>query len=237
MRSPLIPLAVLLLLLLVCAAPPAHAQQTTTRPVGATLVDDPSKDVPLPARQGGATTQATLAGGAATSSGDVFDVKRLGFALAVVLGAMYVTHQVWKRLGMPGSANRAAGSLQVLSRLNLSPRQQLVLVRVGRRVVLVGNSGTQMNALCEIGDPEEAGELLGLAATERDESASATFSTVLGGEEKRFDEQSNIDLQAPGDGEVAAEEQALTSTRDELSDMMDKVRSLSRQFRPSTKGE
>jgi flagellar biogenesis protein FliO len=223
-------------LLLACAAMPSHAQQTT-RPVGATLVDDPTKDVPLPARQGGATTQATLAGGSATSSGDAFDVKRLVFALIVVLGAMYVTHQVWKRLGMPGSANRAAGALQVLSRLNLSPRQQLVLVRVGRRVVLVGNSGTQMNALCEIGDPDEAAGLLGLAATERDESVSATFNSVLGGEERRFEEQTNIDIQAAGDGEPATEEQALASTRDELNDMMDKVRSLSRQFRPGTKGE
>jgi flagellar biogenesis protein FliO len=229
-------MAVAVVLLLACAATPAHAQQTT-RPVGATLVEDPTRDVPLPARQGGATTQATLAGASPASSGDVFDVKRLVFALAVVLGAMYVTHQVWKRLGMPGSANRAAGALQVLSRLNLSPRQQLVLVRVGRRVVLVGNSGTQMNALCEIGDPDEAAGLLGLAATERDESVSATFNSVLGGEERRFEEQTNIDIQAAADGEPATEEQALASTRDELSDMMDKVRSLSRQFRPGTKGE
>jgi flagellar biogenesis protein FliO len=234
-RSRLILLAVVFLM--VGATIPSHAQQTT-RPVGATLVEDPTKDVPLPARPGGATTQATLAGSSAGASGDVFDVKRLVFALAVVLGAMYVTHQVWKRLGMPGSANRTAGSLQVLSRLNLSPRQQLVLVRVGRRVVLVGNSGTQMNSLCEISDPEEAAGLLGLAAAERDESVSASFNSVLGGEEKRFDEQSNIDLQIPAaDGEPATEEQALASTRDELSDMMDKVRNLSRQFRPSTKGE
>jgi flagellar biogenesis protein FliO len=233
MRSLLILVAAMLLL--VCAATPAHAQ--ATRPVGATLVDDPTRDVPLPARQGGATTQATLAGGSAGTSGDAFDVKRLVFALAVVLGAMYVTHSVWKRLGMPGSANRAAGSLQVISRLNLSPRQQLVLVRVGRRVVLVGNSGTQMNSLCEISDPEEAAGLFGLAATEREESVSATFNSVLGGEERRFEEQAGADLQAPADGEPATEEQALASTRDELSDMMDKVRSLSRQFRPSTKGE
>jgi flagellar biogenesis protein FliO len=234
MRSSL--LILVIGLVLVVAAMPVRAQQTT-RPVGATLVDDPTKDVPLPIRQGGATTQATVAGGAAAASGDVFDVKRLVFALTVVVGAMYVTHLVWKRLGMPGAANRAAGALQVLSRLNLSPRQQLVLVRVGRRVVLVGNSGTQMNPLCEISDPEEAAGLLGLAATEREESVSASFNSVLGGEEKRFDEQAGDDLPATGDVEPAAEEQALATTRDELSDMMDKVRSLSRQFRPSTKGE
>jgi hypothetical protein len=66
---------------------------------------------------------------------------------------------------------------------------------------------------------------------------SATFNSVLGGEERRFEEQTNIDIQAAADGEPATEEQALASTRDELSDMMDKVRSLSRQFRPGTKGE
>jgi flagellar protein FliO/FliZ len=219
--------------LLAAWAAPAPAQQTRPSPV----VDDPSKNVPLPARHAGPATQATLVGATPGASGDPLDLKRLVFALAVVLGAMYVTHRVWKRLGMPGAATRAAGSLQVVSRLSLSPKQQLILVRVGRRVVLVGNSGTQMNALCDISDPEEAAGILGLAATEREESVSATFDSVLGGEEKRFDEESNVDAAAVPGGEPVAEEAALANTRDELNDMMEKVRSLSRSFRPSAKGE
>jgi flagellar biogenesis protein FliO len=139
---------------------------------------------------------------------------------------------------MPGSANRNAGALQVISRLNLSPKQQVVLLRVGRRVVLIGNSGGQMNSLCEIGDAEEVAGLLGQAATERTDSISGeSFNAVLGGEEKRFEDEQNADVPAHGGDAGAEEHQALSNTRDELSDMMDKVRNLSRQFRPNPKGE
>jgi len=213
---------------------------TTAPAPAAAAVEDASKDVPLPSRHGAPATQATSVGGRTTGgSSDPLDLTRMGIALVVVLGAMYVTHMVWKRLGMPGSANRNAGALQVVSRLNLSPKQQLVLVRVGRRVVLIGNSGTQMNTLCEIGDPEEAASLLGLAATERSDSISSeSFNAVLGDEEKRFEDETNVDLPVGGAGEPAPEEhQVLEKTRDELSDMMDKVRNLSRQFRPNPKGE
>jgi flagellar biogenesis protein FliO len=212
-----------------------------TKPVAAVAaVEDPNGDLPLPVRHGGgATTQATLVGGSASAtSSDAFDLKRLGMALAMVLAAIYVAHQVWKRLGMPGSVNRSAGALQVVSRLTLAPKQQLLLVRVGRRVVLVGNSGTQMNALCEIGDPEEAAGLLGQAATEREGSVSSTFHEVLGGEEQRFDEETNVDVPV-GDADHEAEEEGkeLATTREELSGLVEKVRGLSRHFRPDAKGE
>ena len=232
-RLAIVGIGVLLLGGVAMAADPVHLVTTPTTAPAA--VEDASKDAPLPARRSAASTQATSVGGRTTGgSSDPLDMTRMGIALVIVLGAMYVTHLVWKRLGMPGSANRNAGALQVVSRLSISPKQQLVLVRVGRRVVLVGNSGTQMNTLCEIGDPEEAAGLLGLAATERSDSISSeSFNSVLGGEEKRFEEETNVDVPAG----AAEEHEALTNTRDELSDMMDKVRNLSRQFRPNPKGE
>jgi flagellar biogenesis protein FliO len=232
-------LAILSMTFLLSAATSAVAADVVHLPTTApAAVEDLSRNVPLPSRRNAPATQAALAGATAGGTGDPLDMRRLGVALAIVLGAMYLTHQVWKRLGMPGSANRNAGSLQVISRLNLAPKQQLVLLRVGRRVVLIGNCGTQMNALCEITDPDEAAGLLGQAATERDESlTAASFNAVLGGEEKRFEEEANADLPARANGDALADEQALASTRDELGDMMEKVRSLSRQFRPNAKGE
>src|SRR5689334_483866 len=125
------------MLLLGGAAMAADPVRLVTTPTTApAAVEDASKDAPLPARRSAASTQATSVGGRTTGgSSDPLDMTRMGIALVIVLGAMYVTHLVWKRLGMPGSANRNAGALQVVSRLNLSPKQQLVLVRVGRRVV------------------------------------------------------------------------------------------------------
>src|SRR4051812_28158384 len=81
------------------------------------------------------------AGSRASSSGDPLDTKRVVIAMGVVLGAIFGAHQVWRRLGMPGTGSKASGALQVVSRMAISPKQQLLLVRVGRRCVLVANSG------------------------------------------------------------------------------------------------
>jgi flagellar biogenesis protein FliO len=219
--------AIFALLLSCAAAAPAAAQAPATRPVPA---EDPYKDVALPVRRGGAATQAS--GGAATArASDVLDTKRLALALGIVLTTIFVTHRLWKRLGMPGAGGKGSGALQVVSRLSVSSKQQVLLIRVGRRLVLVGNCGTQMNPLCEISDPEETAGILGQAATQREGSVSSMFDTVLGGEEKRFDEQTNIDLPAIEAGGEAEVDPALATTREELSGLMDKVRSLSKQFR------
>ena len=228
---------VLLVLLLsgVASAAPVQTTQPTTpaaaAPAAATPAvsapTDPYENIQLPPRHS-ATTQSTGTAAAPHTSTDVFDTRRLVLALAVVLAAIFVSHQVWKRAGMPGAPGRGSGALQVVSRLNVAPRQQVLLIRVGRRLVLVGNSGTQMNPLCEIDDAEEAALLLGQTAVEREGSVSSSFNAVLGGEEKEFDEQLRPEQSA---AQVDPEEEAaLATTREEISGLMDKVRGLSKQF-------
>jgi flagellar biogenesis protein FliO len=219
-RHSCLPVTIIALVLLT-AASVAPAQ--TTRPV----VDDPYQNMPLPPRRE-ATTQAA-APGAVSKSGDIFDTRRLVLALAIVLGAIFVSHQVWKRMGMPGVAGRVSGALQVVSRLTIAPKQQVLLLRVGRRLVLVGNSGTQMNSLCEIADPEEAALILGQTAAEREGSLSTSFNTLLGGEEKRFEEHLHSDTTA-APAEPEPDDPSIASTREEISGLLDKVRGLSKQF-------
>ncbi|MDB5320985.1 MAG: hypothetical protein JWN40_2616 [Phycisphaerales bacterium] len=214
-------LAIISLLLSCASALPAPAQ--ATRPA---LADD--QEVVLPPRRG-ATTQTTTTGGAiAGSTSDALDIKRLLLALGIVLAAIFISQKIWKKLGMPGVAGRSSGVLQVVSRLNVSPKQQILLVRVGRRFVVVGNSGTQMNTLCDISDPEEAAILLGQTTTEREGSITSSFNAVLGGEEKRYDEEIHPN---PADAELAADDPELATTREEINGLMDKVRSMSKQFR------
>jgi flagellar biosynthetic protein FliO len=211
-------------LLLSCAAAlPAPAQ--TTRPV----LGDDFNEVVLPPRHG-STTQATTAGGsfAGTTSGDALDIKRLLLALGIVLAAIFISQKAWKKFGMPGVAGRSSGVLQVVSRLSVSPKQQILLVRVGRRFVVVGNSGTQMNTLCDISDPEEAALLLGQTATERQGSITSSFNAVLGEEEKHFEEETPPSLEA---AEVPPDDPELASTREEINGLMEKVRGMSKQFR------
>jgi flagellar biogenesis protein FliO len=205
---------------LACLAVAGPALAQASRPA------DEYRDVDLPARRSAMPTTRTAPSTTAVAGQggnvDQFDSKRLGFALLIVVGAIFVTMKVWKRVGMPGMGGRASGALQVVSRLSVSPRQQVLLIRVGRRLVMVGNSGTQMNPLCEIADPDEVAEMIGKAATERDESPSS-FAAVLGGEEKEFEPATNIDV-------IAGDDREIESTRDEISGLLDKVRNLSKQF-------
>jgi flagellar biogenesis protein FliO len=202
------------------------ALSQATKPAAPPAAVDAYQNVLLPAPRGGATTQTTVAGTKSAQS-DPLDTRRVAFALGVVLVAIYAGHRVWRRLGMPGSTNKTGQTLQVMSRLAVSPKQQVLLIRVGRRFVLVGNSGTQMNPLCEISDPDEAAALLGQTVTDSRESSTATFHDVLDGAQGRFDADIKSAQKSP---EEDPEVSALNSARDELNSMVDKVRSLSKQF-------
>ena len=219
---------------LTCVALMASAKialAQATRPVAIAAATDPFKDVPIAApRTNAAATQSSVSSPKSAPS-DPLETRRVVLALGAVLLAVYVVHRVWRRLGMPGSPNKPGQTLQIMSRLAISPRQQILLIRVGRRFVLVGNSGTQMNPLCEISEREEAAALLGNTVTESKESISATFNDVLDGAQHQF----NIDAQPKPPNAASEEDASLTAARDELTSMMDKVRSLSQQFqqRPS----
>lgn len=55
---------------------------------------------------------------------------------------------------------RMASSLEVLSRQALGPQQQLALIRLGTRVLLVGTTPSGMSTLATIEDPTEVAQLM-----------------------------------------------------------------------------
>jgi flagellar biogenesis protein FliO len=139
-------------------------------------------------------------------------------------------------LGLPATAG-AGGAIQVLSRSTLSPKQQLMLIQVGRRIVLVANCGAQMNPLCEITDPEEIAGLVGQLQRRPAESAAGSFLSLFGRAGKRFNEndqepESHIGIEEDDSPREAVEDHAaLQATRHELGGLLEKVRALSRGTR------
>nr|MBA3273479.1 flagellar biosynthetic protein FliO [Chthoniobacterales bacterium] len=96
-----------------------------------------------------ATTQPG-AGTAAVRPNTGLDVKRVSYSLAIVI-CLILALRWGGRLLFPGAkAFRPSRAVQVLSRNIISPKQQVIVLQVGRRVVVVGDSGAQMNPLCEI---------------------------------------------------------------------------------------
>ncbi len=80
---------------------------------------------------------------------------------------------------LPLARARHPGLIEVVSRLGLSPRHALFLVRVGPRLVLCGISQERICVLDSIDDPELAARLAGQAAAARPDGSQADFRRCL----------------------------------------------------------
>ena len=106
--------------------------------------------------------------GAAPSGG--FDSARVAIALTVVIGLIFVLRFGLRRV-FPGAVpQRSTRAMQVLCRFTISPRQHLLLVQVGKRLIVVGDGGAQLNPLCEITSQDEVEAIV---AQVREESATS----------------------------------------------------------------
>src|SRR5579862_7348078 len=72
-----------------------------------------------------------------------FELPRVAGALAVVLALIFILRWGGLRIFNSPATQKASRSVQVLSRSVLAPRQHILLVQVGKRVLVVGDSGGQ----------------------------------------------------------------------------------------------
>jgi flagellar biosynthetic protein FliO len=161
--------------------------------------------------------------------------------LSAVLGLVFIMK--WGAKSVTGRARKSSGVISVLARSALGPRQQLTLVQIGRRVVLLGSAGNQINALCEIEKPEEVAELLARVKEEQSQFVGKTFAALFRRESEKFegsqapvrreqDLDSGESFRADGAAaQVVPEQAVLSQTHDELRGLMEKVRGLSKSFK------
>ena len=130
------------------------------------------KPIPLPPRSGVAAT-------AAAPRGVWQSVVSTVFALLLVLG-------VFGSLAVLIGRNRRgpAGSLppqvfEVLGRSACMPRQQVLVVRFGPKLLLVSHEPGNVQTLSEIDSPTEVDRLAGLCEQQRAGSVTANFQHVL----------------------------------------------------------
>jgi hypothetical protein len=126
--------------------------------------------------------------------------------------------------------------MKVLSRLVLSPKQQLLMVQVGRRIVVIGDSAGQMSAVSEIADPDEVGSLVAQLADEKSQQGFKGFGAMFNRAGKSFDEKidpAEIEPETRGvsTDSPSADPAAVVDARGEITELADKVRLLSAQFR------
>lgn len=94
---------------------------------------------------------------------------QLLLAMAIVVGLIFALGWLVKRLG-GGKAVSGGGALRLVARANLSPKHQIFLVRLGKRLVLLGAGPQGLATLSEVIDGDEVADLLAAAGVEHVES-------------------------------------------------------------------
>ena len=105
----------------------------------------------------GSIEDGALGGGRGSDLGDWWQTAA---ALAIVVGLIFLVRYVLRRLGGLAKPGRKSTAMEVLARQSLSGRHQLYLVRVGRRVLLIGAGTEGLSTLAEVRDDAEARQLL-----------------------------------------------------------------------------
>ena len=166
-------------------APPALDNPASPEPMlhGETAVaNQAAAPLKLPARPQPSESPGTSAdqlsqrpfGGSATNS-----LITIGSSLAVCLG-LFVLVAWFIRRNTPGGARVLPSEVvQILGHTPLPGRQQMLLVRCGRRLLLVNVSATGAETLTEINDPDEVSHLTAVASGADPGSNSASFRKTM----------------------------------------------------------
>jgi flagellar biogenesis protein FliO len=161
------------------------------------------------------------------------DVQRVLMALAIVIGLILVLWALARWLFPGVAAGRSWSAVRVLARSVVSPKQQILLVQVGRRVIAVGDSGTQMSPLCEMRDADEIAEIMAQLQSEKQPGARA-FRSLFGRARDKFVEQDVPAPSAPSDAGAAPPDLGFAHAQEELGGLIERVRGLAQQFKKST---
>jgi flagellar biogenesis protein FliO len=113
-------------------------------------------------------------------------VVSVGSSLLLVVGLFLGVAWCYRRtLSTTLSGALPKQVVQVMGRSSISPRQQLVVVRFGSKLVLVSLIQGEARTLSEIADPLEVDQLVGLCESGQPGSITNSFKSVLLQEGKR----------------------------------------------------
>ena len=100
----------------------------------------------------------------------------LGLVLILFLGVAWFV----KRAQPQSHAMLPTGVVEVLGRMPISQKQQLQLVRMGPKLLLVSSTGTGMQTLGEISDPTQVEQMIAMCQANRAGGITQSFRQVMG---------------------------------------------------------
>lgn len=139
--------------------------------------------------------------------------------LAVCLGLFFLLVWVTKRNSTTATAVLPVEVVEALGRAPLSGRQQLQLLRVGRKLVLLNVTPTSAETITEITDPAEVDRLLGYCQQRKANSVTASFRDVLVDYESTPTPKNFLGNSRQSDWELATKSpRSRTSSREDADD-------------------
>jgi flagellar biogenesis protein FliO len=156
---------------------------------------------------------------------------RVGAALAAVIGLIFLLRWAGKSVLPASLVGGRAGAVKVLARCPVGPRQQIVLLQIGRRVLVAADCSSQLSSLCQITDADEVAALIGSIHQERTSPASA-FTSWFSQARQAFGTEDELEkeLAQPGERNADLERASGGGQREEIRDLTEKVRAMAREF-------
>ena len=121
----------------------------------------------------------TLAEGKRSGSNTLQMLFSVGSSLLIVLGLFLGVAWCYRKTLNTSLGGIPKQVVSVLGRTAIAPRQQLILVRFGSKLVLVSMNQGETRTLSEITDPIEVDQLAGTCESHQPHSLTNSFRTIL----------------------------------------------------------
>jgi flagellar biogenesis protein FliO len=144
-------------------------------------------------------------------------------ALGAVIGLMLVLRAVVMRAVGKNAGTSRSPAVEVLSRSVVAPRSNVLLLRVGRRILVVGETPSGLRTLSDVSDPEEVASLLTLIEAAKPNSVTQTFAQALGQLNSEYTPEQRL-IDEGGD----ENEHRIDRARDGVSGLLSKLRTSQR---------
>jgi flagellar biogenesis protein FliO len=164
------------------------------------------------------------------------DLSRVGGALLAVILLIFLLRWFGKVFFPAATGKAQSRVVEVVSRSPLAPKQQVMLLRVGKRLLVVGDSAGQLSTLSEITDPDEVASMVGQLREEKSTPVAA-FGSLFGRFSRKFDSDEDDAPEAPEptDRQMLMDEtdeiQSGPPAQAEIDGLRERVRRLAEQFK------
>ncbi len=189
----------------------------------------------LPGAQPGA-----IPGGQPGALGSMGSVVQTLAALAMVLGLIFVLRwllQKWSGQGGSGLLSRSGQVIEVLSRTTIASKSQVLVLRVGHRLIVTHESAQGMSTLATISDPDEIACVLEAVHSGKPGSVTGQFRQMLDHFNGTYEGQWHpsmpktlTDLDDPGNDDT---EIITDRSRNEVGNLLARLRRMNREIDPA----